>query len=94
LPPHSPVIGQMAAVEGMFARDQKTPRQTDQRQVVCNTKDAIVEEDVVVWAQTKHIARNIRPIVRSTQRTDMRRLCIGTSCRLQADTANLALIIM
>ena len=88
------MIGQVAAVEGVFARDPKTPRQADQRQVVRDTKDAIVEEDVVVWAQTQYIARNIRPIVRSTQRPDMRRLCIGTSSRLQADTANLARIIM
>ena len=94
LPPHSPVIGQVTAVEGMFARDPRTPRQADQRQVVRNGKDTVVEEDVVIWAQTQHIACNIGPIVRSAQRPDMRRLCIETSFRLQADTANLTRVIM
>jgi hypothetical protein len=94
LPPHSPVIAQVAAVKGVFARDPKTPRQADQRQIVRDTKAAVVEEDVVIWAQTQHIAYNIGPIVRSAQRPDVRRLCIGTSSRLQADTANLARIIM
>jgi hypothetical protein len=68
----------MTFVNSMPWMDRKPSICADQRKVLTDSDTAMVEENMVIRAQAEYVVRSIRPIVRRSERADVRSLHVGT----------------
>ena len=69
--------------------DRKRTLFPQQREILIDGHAAVVEEHVMVGAQAEDIVRRVRPVVRGTERPDVRGLRLGLAgspgeCRIPA----------
>jgi hypothetical protein len=68
----------MTFVNSMPWMDRKLSICADQRKVLTDSDTAMVEENMVIRAQAEYVVRSTRPIVRRSERADVRSLHVGT----------------
>ena len=64
----------------------------DQHEAVCERELPPVELDVVIGAEAEYVLQHVRPLVRPTERADVRGLRIGAGRGVELDPADLAVI--
>src|SRR3954452_1026755 len=84
----------MLAVDRMIGRRGKAPLDAAKAPFIRDCEAAVVEQDVVVRAQTQDVVQRIRPMMGRSQRTDVGGLCIPPALALQACPANLTSKLM
>ncbi len=58
--------------------DSESRLRANQGKILTNSDAAVVQENVVVGAQAEYVVGGIRPVVRRSERADVRSLRVGT----------------
>ena len=92
--PKLSLVRQMPQIDPMASNDRQLSWKPYKVQCVGDPKGAIVEENMMVGAETQNVREFIGAIVRPSQRPNVCSLSIGTTGALQPKTARLAAVVM
>ncbi len=87
-------VTEVLFADSMPRVDKKLPFRADQRKVLTDSHAPMVKQYVVVGTEAQSVVMSVRPVVRCTQRPDVRGLRVGSGEALQSRAAHLAPVVV
>jgi hypothetical protein len=86
------VIFQVGARDRVIVMTPKTSKAAGYCELVVNHERTTVEQDVMIRAKAEDVVDRVGPVVRSTERTNVCCLCVGTAGCHKSKAADLAMV--